>query len=145
MTLLEILNDDTLRTRFLKDGEALIAQQVQAKRGLSGMAVKAGFKAIQKVSPSVINSALQNLLPAFQPVIEPYFEQGQNSAEGVAAYFQANASEIAEAMLSVTDRKANGAKNKVLKKTYAGLRGQARQHTTDAIPAVGALLQSYLS
>ena len=52
---------------------------------------------------------------------------------------------IAEALLSVTDEKVARSPNPVIAKTYAALRGQAKTHTAEAVPAVGKLLAGFLA
>jgi hypothetical protein len=142
-TLDDILNDDDLRNRFLDEGVALIEREVAGKRGLSGMALKTGYGAIRRVRPDIVRVVLEMLLPAFAPAIEPYFAAGQEHGN-VGAWFARHDGEIADALLSVTDARADRAKNKVLKRTYAGLRGQAREHTVQAVPGVGQVLAGFV-
>lgn len=143
MTLQDILDDPALRARFIADGAKLVDAEVARKPRLSGVAIRAGFAAIRTVKPDIVPSALELLLPAFAPAVEPYFQAGQQQGD-VAAHFAANAGPIAEALLRVTDQKADKANNALVKRTYHGLRGSAHAHTAEAIPAVGQLLAGYL-
>lgn len=143
MRLRDILDDPPRRSRFLDDGVRLIDAEVARKSGLSGMALRTGFRAIQKVRPDIVRAALDMLLPAFEPAIEPKFQAAQAHGD-VAAWFAAHAAEVAGAMLSVTDAKAARATNAVIKGAYQGLRGQALTHVVEAMPAVGRLLASSL-
>lgn len=143
MTLQDILGDPALRARFVAEGSRLVDDEVARKPRLSGIAIRAGFAAIKTVKPDIVPAALEMLLPAFAPAVEPYFQAGQ--AEGdVAAHFARHAGAIAEALLKVTDLKAEKANNALVKRTYQGLRGTAHQHTAEAIPAVGRLLAGYV-
>lgn len=143
MKLTDILDDPTLKARFLSEADALIQAEVAGKRGLSGMAIKAGFAAIQKVRPDIVVGALDMLLPHFAPALETHFQAAQASGD-VATYFTAHASQIADAMLAVTDARAQRAQNAILKKTYQSLRGQAHTHTAEAMPRVGRLLAGFV-
>ena len=143
MTLQEILDDPQAKARFITAASQVVRDEVAAKSGLSGMAIKGGFKAIQRIRPDVVEGALEMLLPHFAPALEPYVARAQASGD-VASYFAGHASEIAEAMLQVTDARAAHAKNAVMKKTYAALRSQAHQHTTEAMPRVGGLLAGFV-
>jgi hypothetical protein len=143
MLLRDILADPAAKSRFIAGGVALIESEVSSKSGLQGMALKAGFKTLKKVRPGILRSALEMLLPHFAPVVEPHFSRGQSDGD-VAGYFARHASGVAEAMLQVTDARAAQASNRLLKRTYRSLRGQALTHTTQAMPGVGRLLASFV-
>jgi hypothetical protein len=140
--LSDILDDADTKRRFLADGVRLVDEEVARKGGLSGMALKAGYATIKRVKPDIVESALGTLLPRFAPAIEPKFAAAQASGD-VAGWFAGHAEEVADALLAVTDERAEHADNPIVRKTYQSLRGQARQHTVDAVPAVGRLLARY--
>lgn len=139
MTLQEILDDPAMQRRFVSGGERVIEEEVASKRGLTGMAIKGGFKAVKAIKPGIVPGALEQLLPAFAPAVEPHYQTAQRQGD-IPAYFTANAREIADALLKVTDAKAERAQNAVMKRTYRSLRGQALEHTAAAMPRVGQLL-----
>jgi hypothetical protein len=140
--LTDILDDPALHARFLSDGAALVDEEVGRKGGLTGMALKAGYAAIRRIRPDIVTVSLDMLLPRFAPAIEPHFAAAQASGD-VAAHFASHADAIADALLAVTDERADHADNALLRKTYRSLRGHARQHTIEAVPAVGRLLARY--
>lgn len=141
-TLQALLADAALRSDFVTRGVALIDAEVARKSGLRGMAVKAGYKTLKALRPGMVAEALNGLLPAFAPAVEPHFAAAQSEGD-VAGYFARNATQIAEAMLEVTDRKAERADNRLIQRTYRSLRGQAHHHTAEAMPAVGELMARY--
>jgi hypothetical protein len=117
----------------------LIEAEVASKRGLSGTAVKVGYKAVKALKPGLINDAVEKLLPDFATALEPmYAASGGGSA--FEDYLVAHPTEAADALLSVTDAKAEGAKNKTIKKTYERLRGSAKGHVEAAIPNLAQTL-----
>ncbi len=140
LTLQQILDEPALKSQFMAGAKQILESEVSSKRGVSGLAIKAGFATVKKVKPGILDSLLEVLLPAFAPAMEPHMEKAQVAAGGIQPYFGAHAGEIADTLLSVTDAKAARANNAVLKKTYRSLRGQAHKHTAQAIPAVGELL-----
>jgi len=142
MTLDEILNDPEAKARFIEGGVRVIEEEVAGKSGLSGRLLKGAFATVKALRPGILASLLNMLLPHFAPAVSPHFEKAKAQGD-VQGYFAANASTIAEAMLAITDEAAGNAQNKVLKKTYRALRGQASKHTTEAMPAVGRLLQQF--
>lgn len=142
MKLTDILDHPDRKQRFIAGGARLVDAEVARKSGLAGMALKAGLATIKRVRPDIVEGLLEMLLPRFAPVLEPHFQAAQASGD-VAGYFAAHADLVADAMLSVTDERAAHARNALLKKTYQGLRGQARTHTVEAIPGVGRLLARF--
>ena len=61
------------------------------------------------------------------------------------AHFSANAGRAADAMLSITDQKAERSTNGVVKKAYSTLRGTAKSNVEAAIPALARLVVKYSS
>ncbi|MCB9663392.1 MAG: hypothetical protein H6732_04720 [Alphaproteobacteria bacterium] len=144
MTLAAILDDPSQRARFVQDGVRLIESEVSSKGGLTGLALKAGFRAVQGLRPGMVAELLDMLLPHFAPALEPHVAQAVGSGD-VPAWFSAHADQLADAMLAVTDARADRAQNALLRRTYQSLRGQARVHTVQAMPAAGRLLAPYLT
>jgi hypothetical protein len=50
---------------------------------------------------------------------------------------------VADALLSVTDSKAKGAKSSVVRGTYEKLRGSAKKNVEEAVPRLAKLLQKH--
>lgn len=142
MKLVDVLNHPEPKARFIEASHALIEREVASKRGISGMALKTGFKAIRKVRPDIVPRALEFLLPHFAPVMEPHLEAAESSGD-IPGFFVSNADRIAEDLLGVTDARAAKANNPVVRRTYRGLRGHAHSHTVEAMPAVGAMLVEF--
>lgn len=143
MSLVEVLRDPARRRAVVADGVRLIEAEVGSKRGISGAALRAGYKTVQKLKPGIVAQALEALLPEFAPRVDPYYAQA--TAQGdVRAFFRARAPEIADALLAVTDERARTAKNAVIRKVYDGLRGQAHVHTTAAVPRLADLILKHV-
>lgn len=142
-TLGDVLKDPSRTRAVVQDGARLIEREVGAKSGLSGMALKAGYKAVKAVKPGIIEEALGHLLPDFAPAVDPHYAKARESGD-VRGYFTRNADAIAESLLAVTDGKATRAKNRVIKRAYDGLRGQAKKHTADAMPGVADLVDKHV-
>lgn len=143
MTLVEILNDPTKKNSVVADGVGLIESEVASKSGMRGYALKAGYKTVKKIRPGIISAALGALLPEFAPAVDPYYAKGRETGD-VQGYFRANAPEIADALLSVTDARAERANNRVMKRAYSGLRGQAKSHVEDAMPGLAGLIAKHV-
>lgn len=143
MTLTEILRDEARRRAVVVDGALLIEREVAARGGLSGFAVKAGYKALKAVRPGVVEVALAALLPEFAPAIDPLYAQARASGD-LHAWFAAHADAIADALLAVTDRRAAVATQPGLKRVYAGLRATARREVAQSVPGLGRLIEKHV-
>lgn len=142
MTLSEVFQDEERKRAIIKDAAQLVDEEVAAKGGISGFAVKAGYGAVKGIKPGFINEVLEKLLPQFAEKMEPIWEEGKKAGRA-SAYFQENRTRVAEALLAVTDSKIDGAKSSVVKKTYSTLRGSAKKNVEEAVPRLGKLLEKH--
>lgn len=148
-TLVEKITAPDVYPKVIDDSVQLIETEVASKRGLSGTAVKAGFAVVKKLKPGMIRDVVQKLLPEFASALQPMYDKSgasdadAGSGDKFASYLTSHQDEAAEALLAVTDRKADGAKNKTLKKTYQRLRGGARAHVSAAVPNLAKTLGRY--
>jgi len=143
MTLVETLEDAAKAAAVTVDGAAMIDRLVSAKRGLRGMALKAGYKAVKKIRPGIIEEVLGSLLPRFAPVIDPHYLAGKDRGD-VRAYFIANGNTVAESLLGVTDARAKVATNRIMVKAYNSLRSHAKGHVVDAMPDLAKLIMDHV-
>ena len=51
---------------------------------------------------------------------------------------------LADALRAITDAKAARADNRVMKRVYSSLRGQAKVHTAAAMPRVAGLIERHV-
>lgn len=138
--------DTADRDRVVADVVTLIDNEVKSKSGLSGMALKGGYKVVKKLKGGrMISDAADNLLDPFAEALDPLYQDylESDSFDTFERYLSSHPTEATNALLSITDGKAERADNKVLKKTYKKLRGQAEGHVTDALPATGRLIDKY--
>ena len=143
MTLVEFLGQEEGVKAFIADGALLIDDEVARKKGMRGMALKAGFKAVKAVKPGVVSELLEKMLPGFAPAVDPHFAKGREHGD-LRAYFTEHAEEIAQSMLGVTDARAERAKHRGLLKVYKSLRPMALKHTMEALPGVADLLVEHV-
>ncbi len=138
-TLVEILKDPQTLRRVAADAADLIDREVRGKAGISGIALKAGYKTVKTMRPTMVEDAVAHLLPDFAGRLDEHLVKGREQGD-VRVYFRRHADPIAHALLGVTDGKASRAKNAVLKKVYDGLRPTAHRHTVEAVPALADLI-----
>jgi len=143
MNLNHVLNDDVTRTSIIEDLCRLVEDEVAKQRGLSGVAVKAGYKVVQSVKPGFVRNVVQTLLPEFAAALEPIREQAVTQGKSVGDYFSAHTPEIAEALLAVTDGRASRSNHGSVKGAYRKLRGSARKNVESAVPTLGQIIEKY--
>ena len=143
MSLVEALKDDATLRAVVKDGAQLIEDEIKGKRGLRAAALKTGYKSVKAIAPGIIEEALGHLLPEFAPVVDPFYLKAKDSGD-VHGYFGRHAGAIADAMLGVTDARAERAKQRVMKRVYFSLRRQAKKHTEAAVPRLARLIDAHV-
>jgi Family of unknown function (DUF6918) len=142
-TLTEVLTSDSKRTIVVDDCLDLIDAEVGAKGGLSGLAIKAAYKAVQGVKPGFVRQVVSDLLPEFASALEPLYQEARSGNRPVGEYFNANSGRVAEALLSITDEKAKRARSGMVKGTYEKLRGSARKNVEAAVPRLAAMVEKH--
>lgn len=143
MTLEEALRDPARRQAVIAGGAALVEAEVARKRGLSGAAIRTGFLAVRRFDPSFVPRALGSLMPEFAPAIDPLYATARESGD-VVRWFASHAGEIADALLGVTDARAERADHAVLLRVYRRLRGRAREHVIEAVPGLARLVLEHV-
>jgi len=114
-TLVEALTADAKRSAVVEDCIALIDAEVRDKGGLSGLAIKAGYKTVQSIKPGFVRQVVVDLLPEFAQSLDPLYQEARAAGRGIRGHFEANAPRAADALLSITDEKANRSKSGLVK------------------------------
>lgn len=142
-TIASLLDEPESRSALFRDAEEVLAARVAASRGLSGMAIRTGFAAFQKVQPGIVRSALDRLGPHFAPPMDDHWSRACET-DDPSGYFRIHASSIADDLLGVTDDMAERATSTVLLSIYRSLRGRAQSEVVAAMPDVAGLLRRHL-
>ncbi len=146
-TLKEILCAPDNRSGVVQDTERLVDSEVRSKGGLSGVAIKAGYKAVQAVKPTLVRDIVDHLLERFVDQLEPFYgdwvQNGKNPA--FERFLDGRAREVANALLRVTDDKAQSSDHRTLKKTYSKLRPQGEKNVMAAVPGLARMLGRYVN
>lgn len=143
-TLKDILLDSSRRPAVVTDFETLVDAEVSDKGGVSGAVVKTGFAAVKKIKPGIIPSAVDTLLPDFVVALEPFY--GDYRAKGgndFGAYLSSRSDEASNALLSVTDSRAEKSSRDSIKKVYGKLRPNGKKNVEEALPRLGALVDKH--
>jgi hypothetical protein len=142
-TLNEILLAPGNRPKVVADCVRLIDEEVDSKGGLTGLAVKGAYALVKAVKPGFVAEAVENMLDDFVRRLEPFYAEAQTRNEPVAPYMNGRAGEVAEALLAISDERAQRARNPTLKKAYEKLRPTGKKHVEAAVPRIGRLIGKY--
>lgn len=142
-SLLEVVQDPQKRPAVVADCVALIEAEVADTSGLGGMAAKVAFAAVKGVNPGMVPQAVNRLLDDFARQVDPFWQECRRSGEAPRAYFGARRSEVANALLAVSDARARRSRNTVLVKAYESLRTRAVEHIGRAMPRFADLLERH--
>ena len=142
----EVIADPTQRARVVQSVTDLIGGEVANKGGLTGMAIKGGYKVVNSLQggrmiPNVVDGLLDEFCGAIEPLHAQYRESGQTN--GFDRFLQANSNAAVNALLSITDGRAERTSNGTLRKTYGKLRPMAEKNVAEALPGLGKLIDKH--
>jgi hypothetical protein len=145
MTLVEQLLTETNRPLVVSDCVALVEREVAQKSGFSGLAIKGGFKVVKRLNGGrMLPKAVNDLLPEFIEAMEPFYAEFLGAgSDDFAAFCRGRETEMANALIAVTDGKAAHAKNRVLKGVYNKLRPTAVRNIEGALPGLSQVVAKY--
>ena len=142
-TLKAGLLDPDRRGQVVADLQALVDQEVAGKGGLSGGIVKTGYAAIKKIKPGIVGRAVDSLLEEFVDALEPHWAAYRaQPTPGFGAFLAGRPDEVSQALLAVTDRRAEKA-SAATRSAYNRLRPKAQDNVVDALPRLGDLIERH--
>ena len=144
-SLVSAVKDSERRKEIIKDCDALIREEVADKRGLTGIAVKGGFKMIKSFRPDIVPQAMDDLIDDFAEKVDPFWLECQEKGHDPQQFFTQRQADVANSLLSITDERAQKSKHRVLVKAYNKLRGRAVDHIGSAMPRFAKLLVKHAS
>src|SRR5258708_33324913 len=125
--LTEALTAESRKSAVVDDCLSLIDAEVADKGGLTGFAIKAGYKTIQGIKPGFVRQVVTDLLPEFAHALEPIYQEAKANGRSIPEHFNADTTRVADALLTITDDKARRAKSGMVKGTYEKARSSAKK------------------
>lgn len=144
-TLAEILLVPGARPKVIADCVQLIDEEVDSKGGLTGLAVKGAYAIVKAVKPGFVAEAVDHMLDDFVSRLEPFWTDAQARNEPIGPLLSSRAGEAADALLAISDERAQRSKHQGLRKAYDKLRPTGKKHVEAAVPRVGRLIAKYAS
>jgi hypothetical protein len=131
------------RQQVIDDACKVLDQEVADKGGISGLAIKGAYKIVQGVKPGFVREAVDGLLDDFLNAVDPLYQEAATKKVSAGTYLRDNSSRMADALLAITDGRAQRAKSQVVRGTYEKLRPMAKKQVEAAAPRLGDLLNRH--
>lgn len=139
------LLDPDVRPHLVRDCCGLIDNSVKSTKGFSGIAVKGAYSTVKAIKRGFVEGVVDALLDEWIARLETFEQEHVKSGrtDKLSAYIVEHKDRVAEALITVTDARAETTKHKTAAKFYNRLRPSALQHVNDAIPALAGLVDKY--
>ena len=128
------------RPQVIADCAKLVDDEVAGKSGVSGILIKAGYKAFTALKPTMVPHAVDALLNDFVRVLDRHYDKYcgdyPDKAKSFDAWATARDQEIAGDLLGITDDIMSRSSKIAIQKIYARLRHVAQRNVSAAVPAV---------
>ncbi|GAB1541302.1 hypothetical protein NUACC21_39730 [Scytonema sp. NUACC21] len=142
MKLTDGLVNPDKKNILVADCTKLLDEQVGSMKGVSGLAIKAGYAAIKGIAPDYCSGAIERLLPESFTALDPIWNEGVQTGNPVEHLTQ-NRDRTADALLGITDAKIERSKNTTVRGVYNKLRSSAKKHVEDAVPNLAKIIDNY--
>ena len=143
-TLQEILLAPDTEPKVLDDCYELIQQEVSDLSGISGTAIKLGYKTVATFMPNHIRYLLEQLVPGLVEQLQPYWADFHAAGgSDFGDYLTKRGDEVSQSLLTVTDARAERSDRPTIIKAYRSVRGSAGKHIQAALPRLGDLVSKY--
>ena len=108
-SLKEQVEQGNKRAAVIDDALQVLDAEVADKSGLSGMAVKGAFAVVKGIQPGFIRHVVDNLLDDFLDALNPIYQEAVAAGKPAGKHLQANGGRVADALLGITDARAERA------------------------------------
>lgn len=142
MGLSDGLKNSNKKAMLVADCCTMLDEQVAAKQGLSGIAVKTVYRAMKGSRPGFIAYAVEQILPQCFTALDPIWSEGVQKGDPVG-HLDVSRSRTADALLGVTDTRVKNVQSKLLRGSYEKLRGSAKSHVEEAVPHLARVIDNY--
>lgn len=137
------LMEPEARPRVIADACDLIDAEVSRASGFSGVAVRSAYRVVRGIRPGMVPSAVDGLLAPFADQLDPFYQEHVATGEPLVEVLATQRTSMADALLSITDDRADRTGNRTLRAAYLRVRGAARQHVEAAAPGIAQLISTH--
>ncbi|MBM4375352.1 MAG: hypothetical protein FJ095_09730 [Deltaproteobacteria bacterium] len=143
MSLIEKFQEPARRERVVDACVALVDVEVEKKKGFGGIVIKTGYGAVKGIKPGFVRKVVDGLFDRWAAKLAPFWDAAEASGKSPVAHLVAERAAVADALLSVTDEKAQRADHAIVASTYKKLRPSAKEHVEEAVPALAELIDRH--
>ncbi|MSP63983.1 MAG: hypothetical protein EXR72_27305 [Myxococcales bacterium] len=129
------------RPVVIKELAVLVDQEVASKGGLSGFGIKAAYAMVKAIKPSFVPDVISGMFDECVAKLEPIY--AEYATGSVKQHFAGRAPAVAEALLAVTDGRAQRTTHGTAKKAYLKLRPTAKRNVEEAVPRLAELIERH--
>ena len=141
--LKELVDEGNKRKAVVDDACRVLDLEVADKGGVSGFAIRTAYKLVQGIKPGFVREVVDHLLDDFLIALDPVYQEALEKNQAPGPYLRQNSSRVADALLAVTDKRAERAQRGVIKKAYDKLRPAAKKHVEEAAPRLAEMLERH--
>ncbi|MGC4086545.1 MAG: hypothetical protein QM756_01360 [Polyangiaceae bacterium] len=142
-SLSEQLGSGEKRNAVVQDALKVLDEEVADKSGLTGLAIKGGYKVVQGIKPGFVRQVVEALLDDFLKALDPVYQEAVDKKRPAGAYLVENKGRVADALLAVTDQKAERSSSGAIRGAYDKLRPLAKKQVEGAAPRLAAMLERH--
>ena len=125
-------------------GALLLAADSDIVEETGAQGIFFGHGVVKAIQPTFVPDAVDGLLDDCLARVEPIYQECAGAgAAGFAAAWNRSAGRVADALLSITDGRAQRTRHATAKKAYEKLRPAAKKNVEEAAPGLGQLLQRH--
>lgn len=144
VTLHESLLAQDTRPKVLADCLRLIEQEVADKSGVTGNAIKLGYKTVSSFAPGYLRQTMDDMLPQIVYQLQPFWTDFTTAGGSeFGDYLAKRGEEVSEALLSISDAMGEVSEHPTVVRAYRAVRGSAAKHVEAALPRIGDLVFKY--
>jgi hypothetical protein len=137
------LTSPDARPSVVADACTLIEDEVRRTSGISGMAIRSAYRVLSGIRPGMVPSAVDGLLDPFADQLDPFYQQHVATGRPLVDILTAQRTSMADALLSITDDRAERTSQVTLRRAYQRVRGSARGYVEAAAPGIATLIEAH--
>lgn len=137
------LTSPSARPAVVSDACTLIDGEVARTSGVSGMAVRSAYRLLRGIRPDMVPNAVDGLLDPFADQLDRFYQEHLTTGEPLAEILTAQRTSMAEALLSITDDRAERTSHVTVRRAYQRVRGSARGYVEAAAPGIAGLIDTH--
>jgi hypothetical protein len=142
-TLREQLGSGDKRNAVIEDALKVLDQEVDDRGGITGLAIKGAYKVVKGIKPGFLREVVDAMLDDFLDAINPVYQEAAEKKKPAGQHLVDNQGRVADALLAVTDRRAQQAQRQVVRSAYDKLRPMAKKQVEQAAPRMAKLLEKH--